>query len=205
MLLNPLTAATTAAEGAVATQRGRIEALLTAQRTQDQEAALWEERVTAAQTAEDDANTAEDVADAAVTEAGKHVTDRSWLFESAMYTDPTTYDTGCNASGNAQCMLAESAYTSSTSTWTWPTNCNYSVSAGLVSTTKTCTILGLKKDANTGLIPAATTYQGVATVTGASPVVATGLTAALETANYTFDAAGGTTKLATALSTYLAW
>lgn len=201
----PLTQATEAAQTAVATQRARIEALISAQRTQDQEEALWSERVTAAQTALDDANTAEDVADAAVTEAGKHVTDRSWLFETAMYVDANTYDTGCNAAGNAQCMLAETAFTTTTSTWTWPTNCNYSVTVGLSTTAKTCTILGLKKDASTGLIPLATTYKGVATVTGASPVTATGLTDTYEKADYSFDQAGGTTKLATALSTYLAW
>jgi hypothetical protein len=102
-------------------------------------------------------------------------------------------------------MMAETAQTTTTSTWTWPANCNYTVTNGLSTTTKTCTILGLKKDADTGLIPLATTFQGVATATGASPVTATGLTDTYEKANYAFDQAGGTTKLATALSTYLTW
>jgi hypothetical protein len=65
--------------------------------------------------------------------------------------------------------------------------------------------LGLKKDASTGLVPAAATYKGVATVLGAGAVTATGLTDTYEKANYAYDQANGTTKLATALSTYLAW
>lgn len=80
------------------------------------------------------------------------------------------------------------------------------MTVGMTTTVKTCTILGLKKDASTGLIPAATTFQGVATaIAPATPVTATGLTDTYEKANYAYDQANGTTKLATALSTYLAW
>jgi hypothetical protein len=69
LLLDAVVADTTAAEGAVATQRARIEALIEAKRTQDQEQALWGERVATAQTGIETATTAKETADAALLEA----------------------------------------------------------------------------------------------------------------------------------------
>jgi hypothetical protein len=62
-----LTNKTDAAETAVATQRGRIESLYEAKRTQDAEATAWGVRVTAANTAKGVADTAKTAADTAVT------------------------------------------------------------------------------------------------------------------------------------------
>jgi hypothetical protein len=67
--LNILTALTAAAESAVDDQRENIEALIRAKRTQDQEEALWEERVQVATMAESDATAAKNVADAAIVTA----------------------------------------------------------------------------------------------------------------------------------------
>jgi len=66
-VLTPLVAATDAAELAVATQRGRVENLYEAKRTQDAEQAAWGVRVAASSTAKDTADAAKLVADAAVT------------------------------------------------------------------------------------------------------------------------------------------
>lgn len=102
-ILDGVVADTTAAEGAVATQRARIEALIEAKRTQDQEEALWGERVTTANNAVLAATTAKSDADTALTEAQEQVTTRSWLFETLGAIDATSYAAACNTGSNAKC------------------------------------------------------------------------------------------------------
>lgn len=133
-VLDGVVATTTAAETAVDTQRGRVEALITAKRTQDQEEALWEERVAAAQLAVQAATTAKEAADDAVTDAQSQVTTRSWLFEVLAHINATEWAAACNSGSNPRCQLTESARAdTSSSTWSWPSagNCNYTTGSGL--------------------------------------------------------------------------
>jgi hypothetical protein len=176
-----LTDDTTAAETAVATQRARVEALIDAKRTQDQEEALWSERVTEATTAKQTAEEAKQTAETAQAEAEAQVSTRSWLFEVLKEINTTSWAAACNTGANPKCILAESARaTTSASTWAWPANCDYTTASGLATTTHSCTIMGLSPDAGTGLIQAATAAKGA--IAGGS--AATELYLAYENADY---------------------
>lgn len=104
--LKEFTDATAAAEAAVDTQRGRVEKILLAKRTQDAEEALWGERVNAASTAVQTATTVKLAADAAVVEAKEQVSTRSWLFEMLNAIDSTSYSDDCN-SQSKPCAIIE--------------------------------------------------------------------------------------------------
>lgn len=121
--LDALVATTDAAEAAVATQRGRVEALVTAKRTQTNEEAAWGVRVTAATTAKGVADTASATATAVVTAEKENVTTRSYLMNTlALYDTTTNWSSGCNADANVKCALKENTPGSATtSVWTWPT------------------------------------------------------------------------------------
>lgn len=136
------------------------------------------------------------------------MTKRSWLFTVLGQIDSSQWAADCEAllgaTQNAKCALSESAYTATTSTWSWNTDdrCDYSVTAGASVTNYTCQMLGLK-GASLGLIQSATTMVGTARVTtSGSEAAPTGLYAALETEDYTYAASGATTALADALTAY---
>jgi len=211
--LNLKVADTTAAETAVATQRGRVEALIEAKRTQDLEEARWTERVTAANTAMGTANTAKLAATAAVAEAKEQVSTRSWLFEVLTHISVTDYAAACNSGSNPVCAIAETAKDATTSTWTWPSagNCNYVVGSGLSAVTHNCLIKGLTGPSSLGLTQAATASKGTARVTGASAAAPTELFLAYETADYTYTSSAtqlsgsDSNKLLIALDNYLSW
>jgi len=89
-------ALTDAAEEAVKTQRTRLEALITAKRTQDQEEAYWGERVNTANELIQTTTDAETDAQTLLSRAEEQVSTRSWLFEVLREIDATAYATGCN-------------------------------------------------------------------------------------------------------------
>lgn len=155
--------------------------MIDAKRTQDQEEALWTERVTAATNAEGTASTAKNDADAALLAAQEQVTTRSWLFEVLKEINSTTWSAACNTGANPRCQLAETAQTTTTSTWAWPANCNYTVGSGLSAVNHTCTILGLS-GTSVGLVQSAAAVKG--TIAGAS--AATELYLAYQNADYTY-------------------
>ena len=133
---------------------------------------------------------------------------RSWLFTVLGQIDTSQWAANCEAldgaTQNPKCALTESAYTASTSTWSWNADdrCNYSVTAGITVTSYTCQMLGLK-GASAGLIQSATTMVGTARVTTVgSEAAPTGLYAALETDDYTYAASGSDTALTIALTAY---
>lgn len=209
-----MTAATVAGEAAVQTQLARVEALVAAQSTQDQEEALWGERVTAANTAVQTATTAKATATAAVDAAKAQVTTRSWLFETLGQINTAEYAAACNTGGNPKCALAEDARTSSTdasvSTWSWPANCNIPADGSPGSVETPCLILGLS-GTSAGLIQSATAAKGTARVTTGTPAAPTELFLAYEGADYTYTSSAtqlngaDSNKLAIALDTYLSW
>lgn len=141
--------------------------MIDAKRTQDQEEALWTERVTAATTAEGAATTAKETADALLVEAQEQVTTRSWLFEVLKEINSTTWSSACNTGVNPRCQLSETAQTTTTSTWSWPANCNYTVGSGLSAVNHTCTILGLS-GTSVGLVQSAVTAKGTIAGVGAA-------------------------------------
>lgn len=201
-LLNAVVANTTNAQTAVADQRARVEALVTAKATQDQEVAAWGERVTAANTAKLAADTAEDDADAELATIKEQVSKRSWLFTVLGTIDSSQWDTACESGSNAKCAMTESAKTTNTSTWTWNTNdrCNYTQGVGGGASQHTCQMLGLK-GSSTGLIQSATAQLGLSRAANSN--TATGLYAALDTADYTYSAA--TSKETDALTQFETW
>lgn len=209
-----MTEKTTQAEEAVDAQRANVEMLVKAKRTQDQEEALWSERVTAATTARDAAQTAKDDATAAVTEAKEQVTTRSWLFEVLGQIDATSYASACNSGSNPECALLETTPLASTSssTWAWPTsgNCNYTTGSGASAATHNCLILGLQ-GTSAGLIQSATAAKGTARVTTGTPAAPTELYLAYETADYTYVSSStqlngaDSSKELIALDNYLNW
>jgi hypothetical protein len=213
-ILTPLTAATVLGEAAVKTQLARVEALIAAKRTQDQEEALWDERVAAANTAVQTATTAKATATAAVDAAKAQVTTRAWLFETLGQINVAEYAAACNTGGNPKCALAEDARTSSTdksvSTWSWPANCNIPPDGSPGSVETPCMILGLS-GSSTGLIQSATAAKGTARVTSGTLANPTELFAAYETADYTYTSSAtqlsgaDSNKQAIALAGYLAW
>jgi hypothetical protein len=204
---------TTAAEGAVATQRGRVESLIEAKRTQDLEEARWTERVAAANTAEGLALTAKTDATAAVATAKEQVSTRSWLFEVLGEIKVTDYAANCNSGSNPVCALSETAKDASTSTWAWPSagNCNYVVGSGLSAVTHNCLIKGLTGPSSAGLTQAATASKGTARVTGAGAAAPTELYLAFEGADYDYVSSStqlsgaDSSKMLIALDNYLAW
>jgi hypothetical protein len=209
--LNLKTADTTAAETAVDTQRGRVEVLITAKRTQDQEEALWSERVTAAQAAVQTATDAKAVADQAVVDATSQVTTRSWLFEVLAHIDTTAWAAACNSGSNPRCQLGETARASnSQSTWAWPAQCDYVTGSGLTAVTFKCTILGLS-GTGAGLVQSAAAAKGVARVTTGTPAAPTELFAAYETGDYTYVSSAtqlsgaDSSRLLIALDIYEKW
>lgn len=142
--LDALTGKTDVAMQAVATQRDRVEDLVEAKATQDAEAALWGERVTAAEQATSDAETAKNDAGTAVNTVKEQVTTRSWLFEVLNKIDATLYHADCNTS-NPYCKYQEDATATDVgnnpgkSVWAWPEGNQCDISMG----SKTCQMRGL--------------------------------------------------------------
>lgn len=203
--LKPYTDKTTKAEEAVAAARARVEALVLAKQTQVAEKSAWGERVTAANTAKSLADKAKVAADAAVDAIKEQVSKRSWLQGMLAAIDSSKWNTACGDTANSKpaCVLAETASTADTSTWSWPANqeCGY--------TNQKCTIMGLSAsiDSNNasvvgGLIKATTTAKGTVRNGNTAPTL---LEKDLEDGNYTFDSAGGTTLLAKAENKFVAW
>jgi hypothetical protein len=104
--LTGFTDKTALAEGAVDSQRERVEKILLAKRTQDGEEALWAERVTAANTAMGVASDVKDAADDAVDEVKEQVSTRSWIFAMMGEIDVTLYAANCNTA-ETPCALVE--------------------------------------------------------------------------------------------------
>lgn len=130
------------------------------------------------------------------------------MFKTLGLIDATQWAASCEAlvgaTQNPKCALTESAFTTTTSTWSWNADdrCNYSVTVGATTTPYTCQMLGLK-GASSGLIQSATTMVGTARVTTVgSEAAPTGLQLAYETADYTYAATGATSKLADALTAF---
>jgi hypothetical protein len=199
---------TSAASDLVDAQLARVEALVDNKRTQDLEEGLWEERVTAANDARNAATVAKEVADDALDDALGQVSTRSWLYETLGVIDVTKYAADCNAIAK-RCDWQETGNTESTSTWAWPSDCNYVTDAGGANeTTYTCKVWGLSVGGSDGLVQAATAMKGDAR--GASSP--TQLYAALENADYTYvsaatqnGAGSDSSKLLNALEQYEAW
>jgi hypothetical protein len=194
---------TTDAGTAVANQRARVEALVTAKSTQDQEVASWGERVSVANTAKLTADDVEDAADAELATTMEQVSKRSWLFTVLGQIDATNWAADCQDGSRAKCAYTESARTASTSTWAWNDNdrCDYTSGAGQTLVTHTCQMLGLK-GADAGLIQSATAALGLSRA--ANSGTATGLWAAYDTADYTYAAAGDSAET-DALNQYETW
>lgn len=193
-------ALTDAAEEAVKTQRTRLEALITAKRTQDQEEAYWGERVNTANELIQTTTDAETDAQTLLSRAEEQVSTRSWLFEVLREIDATAYATGCNTVSKP-CALIEDTTNSNmltTSVWQWPTagNCDYTESNNGQTTNHACPILGLE-GANAGLVQSTTAARGTAAVQNGA--AATKLYLAYVNADYTVS------DLASALSTYETW
>jgi hypothetical protein len=104
--LKVFTDKTALAEGAVDTQRERVEKILLAKRTQDGEVALWGERVNAANDAVLAATTVKEAADAAVVLAKEQVSTRSWLFAMLGTINVTEWAADC-ASNDNPCAYKE--------------------------------------------------------------------------------------------------
>lgn len=209
--LKEFTDLTAAAEAAVDTQRGRVEKILLAKRTQDGEVALWGERVNAANTAVQTATTVKEAADDAVAEAKAQVSTRSWLFEMLNGINSTSYADACN-SPSKPCAIVETTSVAqgdpNLSTWDWPANgCDYTTGENENVVNHSCTMLGISGP-NNGLVGANTAAKGVARDGNTAP---TELYNALETADYTYVSAAtplnnaDSSKLAIALDGYETW
>jgi len=202
-----ITQNTTNAQTAVANQRVRVEALVTAKATQDAEVASWDERVTVANTAKLTADEVEDDADAELATTMEQVSKRSWLFTVLGQIDAANWAADCEDGSRAKCAYTESAWTGSTSTWAWNASdrCDYTTGAQLTLQTHKCQMLGLK-GADAGLIQSATAALGTARVMDGNTVssASTGLWATLDTKDYTYSAAGDSAETE-ALNQYETW
>jgi len=213
---------TLAAEAAVATQRQRIEDLLLANRSADQEEAAWEIRVAAANTAKLAADANKQAADDAVTELGKQFTERSWLFRTLEHISTDLYATACRTetgSGAEVCAYVEVVPDSvpaeglSTSEWEWPSTRDGATPPNVTLTnlcsydSNVCKIYGLDNsvpDASTGLIKANTDALGDARDGDAN--APTLLRKAMEDADYRIAGLStGTALLTTAKAKYKEW
>lgn len=113
------------------------------------EEGLWEERITAANTAKTAANDAKIAADADLADANGQVSTRSWLYETLSLIDVTKYAANCNANAK-RCDWQEAPptpFVASASTWAWPSNCDYITDEGGINeATNTCKVWGLSGD-----------------------------------------------------------
>lgn len=212
-----MVAITRAAEVAVDSQRANVEMLVKAKRTQDQEEALWIERVGTATTAQEEATQAKMDADGDVATAEEQVTVRSWLFKVLNFFSSTAFADNCDTGGNGLCAYMETQsgagsvdVDASLSLWAWPSagNCDYTDNGA-----KLCPILGIS-GSGAGLIQSATTALGAVRDGNTAP---TELYSAYETADYEYVSSSTThdfgdgngsvnsSKLLIALDLYQTW
>ena len=208
-----MTANTDAAEAAVDTQRGRVEALYGAQATQKAEEVAWGVRVTAANTAKLAADKASTDATADFDEMVRQRTTRSWLFGIMGLFDTAQWGAECEGSGKAKCAMTETAAAAGSSTWAWAASnkCDTTTAGGAAVT---CKMTGIRLT-TAGVAPAPATYSGIlpaaelklgaARNAGGGTSNPTGLEQTLETKDYTYAVAPATTKLADALTKFEAW